>query len=244
MAKELDIVSWNVHLNTFAYDNNYVVETLESLNEPDIVCLQEYVGGRDEITRTWFDEHDYELAYLPFASFPSDARISQGVMTATKKILQASVEPIVLREDQPRRFRNFPNIRGLLDCTIRLGQQDVHILNFHATFPRPYTVDLRQREFASLVGHLEKYNEGSPMLLCGDFNFFGKDTRKERLTTDYDSFTGTRTDKTWRHKNGASPLRANLDYLFWTKDSLDVDAKLLPFNVSDHRPIHACFTMI
>jgi endonuclease/exonuclease/phosphatase family metal-dependent hydrolase len=98
---------------------------------------------------------------------------------------------------------------------------------------------MRRREYAELIKHLDKINSDSALLLCGDFNFFGHDQRKKFLKARYASFTGTKSQPTWRFKNRILPISANLDYLFWTEKNLHVDAQLLPFNTSDHRPISA-----
>lgn len=238
------MVCWNVHLHTFARDNAYVLKRLEAWGYPDIICLQEYVQGRDDETAKWFKKQGYDTAYLPFATYPKDHRISQGVLTATKKSLRASTEPVVLRSNGPRWFRNFPNVRGLLDATIAFEGKQLHVLNFHATYARPHTTDMRRDEFGKLQSYLAAFDEKTAWLIGGDFNFFGSDSRKAWLIERYAHFTGNGRQKTWRHKSKILPLGANLDYLFWSGETVAVVAKLMPFSVSDHRPIQAKISLL
>ena len=239
MSKTLKVVSWNVNYPRFAKDNSYVIQTLESLSQPDVICLQEYVQGKDADAIEWFERNSYDMAYLPFAHNLDG--LSQGVMTANKKTLHAQVDPVVLREDVPRRFRPFPNIRGLLSAQIKIGDHLVTIANFHSTYPRPHVMDMRKREFAELMKFLVAKDAQHPWLLCGDFNFFGRDSRKKLLKHRYKSFTGNIIQPTWRHHNRLSPVRLNLDYFFW--NGLSVKAKLAPFSNSDHRPLTATVSL-
>ncbi len=128
MSEQLKILSWNVHLNTFARDSTYVVDELEQLGNPDIVCLQEYVEGADTSALNWLQQNGYDLEYLPFAKSPQDQSISQGILTAVKNSVDVvSSEAIVLREDEPRRFRPFPNIRGVIETVVRLDNGNLEI---------------------------------------------------------------------------------------------------------------------
>lgn len=239
MSENLRVLSWNLHFKTFAKDNSYVLDTLEKLQLPDVVCLQEFADGGDGRLQEWFASHDYETTYLPFAS---KGQFSQGVMTATRKVLEATTQPVVLRDDPAGKvFRRFPNKRGLLNTHVTLDGVAVSVNNFHSTYPRPHVIDKRRREFAALITFLEAEEKELPLLLCGDFNFFGRDERRKILKDRFEYFTGTLADPTWRHHSRYSPIRVNLDYFFWK--GLSVKAELLPFSGSDHRPLLASVTM-
>ncbi len=238
MPKTLKILSWNVNFPTFGKSNDYVIKVIESISKPDVICLQEYVGGRDAELLKWFDAHGYKTEYLPFSHRGS---MSQGVMTAIRKNLKAETHHVVLREDGPGKiFRRFPNIRGLLNTRIVVDGTEVSIANFHSTYPRPHVIEKRRREFQELIMFLDS-NKDNPLLLCGDFNFIGNDIRRKILKSRYKHFTGGGYDKTWRHFGRYSPIRTNLDYYFWK--GLNVDAQLLPFSDSDHRPMLATISL-
>jgi len=240
---KITIHTWNVHMHTFAEDNLYVIEELDELKQPDVICLQEYVEGKDASTLKWLKHNDYNITYLPFANYPQDTSISQGIFTAVKKSLKGASSPVILRKDGPRRFRNFPNRRGVIDTVITLEDGSIiSIINFHATPPKPYTIDMRKSEFDVLSNYLEELPKDRKVFLCGDFNFFGIDARRNLLKNRFQHFTGTNIHKTWQHNFPFSPLKLNLDYLFWTQN-LAVSAKLRPFKISDHRPILASISV-
>lgn len=233
MSEGLHLISWNVHYPRFARDNGYVVNTLEKLGPFDVICLQEYAQGGDAKLQEWLEANEYEIAYLPFAHNLEGS--SQGVMTATRKVLNAEVKPIVLREDGPRRFRPFLNIRGLLSALVSVDGQDVALMNFHSTYARPHVRDMRKREFAELKSLLEQ--QTTPWLLSGDFNFLSVDMRRKYLMDRFQSFTGGLIKTTWRHHSRYTPIRANLDYFFW--EGLRVEPSIAAFGESDHRPLLA-----
>jgi endonuclease/exonuclease/phosphatase (EEP) superfamily protein YafD len=198
------------------------------------------VGGADEQMKRWLKENEYETAYLPFAG---DGTFTQGVMTAIKKVYKPKFDEVILRNDGPRRFRPFNNIRGLISAVVEIDGQSVSINNVHLTYPRPHVIDLRKREFKELKSYINQQTAKNPWLLCGDFNFLPIDKRRSYLTMHYNNFTGTKLDKTWKHGSKYSAVRANLDYLFWDGKDINVDAKLAPFNTSDHRPILATISI-
>lgn len=235
MSNKLKLLCWNVHYPKFAYDSAYVVETIESLGDFDIICLQEYVKGTDDQILDWFEDNGYHTDYLPFSG---TGNLSQGVMTAVRKSMAPNTQKIILRSDEPRRFRPFPNTRGLLATSIKINGKNFSIYNIHLTLPRPYTIDMRAREFKKLEEFLEQSPHNQPWFMCGDFNFFGLDWKRNRLTGKYNHFSGNLINKTWRHHLRYTPIRANLDYFFW-KGNIKVAPQLAHFNTSDHRPLTA-----
>jgi endonuclease/exonuclease/phosphatase family metal-dependent hydrolase len=234
MTQPLRIISWNVFYPTFAADNSYVIKVLEELGPFEVICLQEYVGGADKLLARWMRKHDYEMVYLPFAK---RGELSQGVMTAVRKGLAINLAPTTLRQDKPQLMRPFSNIRGLVSAEIIWNNRKLAVHNIHLTYARPHTADMRRREFSSLETFLAAGLESNPWLLCGDFNFFGADKRKLALTEKYPFFSGNNIEKTWSHRPKYSPIRANLDYAFWSPADLQVEASLADFETSDHRPI-------
>lgn len=231
----LSIVSWNVHYPFFNKDNGYVIETLEKLGYPDVICLQEYVEGAGDEFLKWLKHNHYKYEYLAFGHF---GKKSMGVLTAVKKDYKPKFQSITLRSDRPRLLSPFKNIRGLVSTNVVIDNKTINIMNTHLTHPKFHTIDMRKREFASLLDYLDK-NVSDAKFLCGDFNFTPIDRKRRYLKNRFASFTGGLMDKTWKHNMKFSPLRANLDYLFWDKPKIKVNAKLADFNTSDHRPLYA-----
>ena len=236
MTTDLRVISWNVHYPSFARDSQYCIDALEALGPFDVICLQEYVSGADSKLIDWLTGKGYQVAYMPFAH---NLGYSQGVMTAVRPGLFASPVPKILREDGPRRFRPFYNVRGLMSTTIKVGASEVSINNVHLTYPRQHTIDMRRREFVSLQAFLKALSAQGPWLLCGDFNFIGLDKRRKYLKANYQHFTGDFWHKTWSHKGKFSPIRANLDYAFWDTGSKQMvtSTRLELVKGSDHHPI-------
>jgi endonuclease/exonuclease/phosphatase (EEP) superfamily protein YafD len=85
-------------------------------------------------------------------------------------------------------------------------------------------------------------------IVGGDFNepmFFPRSFK--RLTRNQlHHKTGTKRNPTWRHNTWKkTPLRANLDRLFWTNDgTIEIlHFSIIESHVSDHRPIYAEFEL-
>jgi len=158
-------------------------------------------------------------------------------MTAAKLSLTPKTDQITLREDGPRVMRNFKNRRGLLHTTITVADdEELHINNFHSTLPRPWTIDMRRREFSELTRHLEEMRDVS-MIAVGDFNFNIFDSRKRKLFNEFDSFTGSFLDKTWQWRGMKTPIAANLDAAFWDRSRMNVVGRLGRILGYDHKPL-------
>lgn len=83
-------------------------------------------------------------------------------------------------------------------------------------------------------------------IIGGDFNepmHFPK-SFKSRTDKHFHHKTGSKMSPTWRHNTWKiTPLRANLDRLFWSKDGfLELEHfEIIKSHISDHRPIFATF---
>ena len=213
---------------SFAKDYQFVIDLVEQ-HDPDVICLQEVVGGREEQFVAWLESKGYKWRYNPFG-YSEKRDLSQGVFVAAKSSLNPEIITTHLRKTNPRPFRNFENTRELL--SVKVG--DKTIINAHYTVARPYTVDLRREEFEDT----KKYLRGIEGDWCvmGDFNFFGLDYRRRWLkkNCNFHSIGGLKS--TWRWVKYL-PVRLKLDAVVWNKDSkMPVDVKFLDYQVSDHRP--------
>ncbi len=242
---QLRVISWNVRFSTFVSNNQYVIDGISSLGDFDVVCLQEYVQGGDQQLHRWLVEQGYRMTFLPFSH---NVEHGHGLLTATKSSIAADTQSVMLRSTPPRPLRPFFNERGLLATTIQTPTTNIEIDNVHLTVYRPHLTDLRRAEFEALCDYLDldnrdhNSNDNAPThqvsrVLCGDMNPFIFDDRLQRLKTAYAHATGGRLHKTWRHFGPKSPIRANLDYVFWDRTHLHVDAQMASLPGSDHRPI-------
>lgn len=242
MSESLRVLSWNVHYPKFANNPNYAVEYFNN-TKPDVICIQEYCNAKDDVVVQWFTDNGYIQEYMPFAHNLDG--FSQGVMTAVKKSLRPSSETVTLRDNGPRMFRNFPNIRGLIKTTVSIDGVDIDILNTHLTLARPYTMDMRKQEFEKLVETLDSLETESdnPMVLVGDFNFIPLDRRRKLLEKRYASFGGNTETKTWYWRGKKGFISANLDAVYWDSDKIHIDGELGELIGYDHRPLNLVATL-
>jgi endonuclease/exonuclease/phosphatase family metal-dependent hydrolase len=102
-------------------------------------------------------------------------------------------------------------------------------------------------ESLSRLVHSEAY--GKNTLLVGDMNEWRliPGAFKRKVMDLMDSRTGSMLHPTWRYNaHRFTPLRANLDYVYWNKQSdFDLkDLRVLVSSVSDHRPFLATFELV
>ncbi len=215
-------------------DDAYIVQALDALGSVDVICIQEYLAGADDNVKKWFEYNGYTVR---FQAFSEEEGYRLGVFTAVRSKLEVEFTYHELRNDYPTRLRPFSNSRGVLVANVKLGDTVASIFNTHMTYARFHTHEMRVREFNNLKAMLVADYTSSKVILLGDFNFVGADSRRRHLKKEYQFFTGTFFDKTWSHKPQLSPLNANLDYVFWKEADFDIESKLLPKSGSDHRPL-------
>jgi endonuclease/exonuclease/phosphatase family metal-dependent hydrolase len=123
---------------------------------------------------------------------------------------------------------------------------DIGIIVAHPINLKPSSILDHFRHTKALANFVKGSDFSSNTIIGGDFNepMYFPGSFKRLTEKQLHHKTGTKTNPTWRHNTWKkTPLRANLDRLFWTKNGL---LRLVGFNVveshvSDHRPIFAEF---
>lgn len=125
--------------------------------------------------------------------------------------------------------------------------KNINIIVAHLMHLRPYTLKDHYQGAKKLenIVRSEKFSKNT--ILGGDFNEpgFMPKALKNNVKDVMHMRTGSKQNATWRYNAKPKTLiRANLDQLYWSKDS---DFSLESFevintNVSDHRPIFATFS--
>ncbi len=126
--------------------------------------------------------------------------------------------------------------------------QDLKIIVAHPTAPidslKQHRVGM---ETLSQLAHSKTYAKNT--ILVGDMNEWRliPGAFRRKVADVMDSRTGTVLHPTWRYNaHRFTPLRANLDYVYWSKQGGFVlkDFKVLVSDVSDHRPLLATFELV
>jgi endonuclease/exonuclease/phosphatase family metal-dependent hydrolase len=126
--------------------------------------------------------------------------------------------------------------------------QDLKIIVAHPTA----TIDsLKQHrvgmESLSQLAHSKTYAKNT--ILVGDMNEWRliPGSLRHKVADVMHSQTGSILKPTWRYNaHSFTPLRLNLDYVYWNKQSDFVlkDFKVLASDVSDHQPLLATFELV
>jgi endonuclease/exonuclease/phosphatase (EEP) superfamily protein YafD len=144
--------------------------------------------------------------------------------------------------------------KGHIDCPVKAVAAKVELsenLNIgiivaHPINLKPSTIKDHFTHTKNLANFINNSSYRYNAIIGGDFNepmYFPR-SFKRRTATHLHHRTGTKRNPTWRHNTWKrTPLRANLDKLFWTKNgSLELSEFIvIESHVSDHRPLYAEF---
>lgn len=253
---QFTVLFWNILLDNQKHGlegaKKLMVElqTILRLYRPDCIGLNEVLQHKSSTAPLIFNllaEEQYHHRYFTPSS-PVNHDWLVGTAVASRHPLHETSD-IVLGHDIYAESEGFPGHKlKAIAAKVRLPNKDfVHFIAAHpvhlrARFLKPHYQHTRAlTEFLRGSGLSNEsviiggdFNE--PRLMPGSFYRANKDWLHHR--------TGTVLNPTWRYlsKRG-HPIRANLDRLFWTKQSKLqlLNFKVLPIDVSDHRPIIATF---
>lgn len=186
--------------------------------------------------------------YTPLSAY-DDNRLDGLALCSRTKI--TAVQEIPLCKNSYATRRGYPGFElKALAANLTLPKQpNIQIIITHTMPLIPLRIEAFKDHYegTAKLNRLVRSREYSKnTLLIGDMNepgFMPRSLRARVADVMY-AQTGSKTNHTWRHNaRPRTPIRANLDYLYWNKESDFTlqSFKVLASNVSDHRPVLATF---
>ena len=217
-------------------------------HEPDFIALNEVVQSSDDgsvLVIEYLRKLGYTHSYHPKLARFNDYWLSGAVICSRHKISQA--RSIVISKHGFAAKRGYPGYnKEAVSAHVALsGGHDLKIIVAHplATIDALNDHRVAMKKLNQLV-RSKAY--ASNTILVGDMNEWRliPGALRHRISDVMHSRTGSVLRPTWRYNaHRFTPLRLNLDYLYWSKQSDFAlkDFTVLDSNVSDHRPLLATF---
>jgi len=248
------IIYWNIWLENQIRGVSRIEMLLEELESiitgynPDCVGLNEVVKHTEEDipqVSTLLESFGYKYHYFSHGSGISDNwDIGSGIFS---KLPIKDLSDIELgRNATAEKKGQFNSPVKAVTCRVGFDEQEIGVIVAHPINLKPSTLKDHFVHTKNLANYIATGDFKTNTIIGGDFNepmHFPK-SFKRRTAKILNHRTGTKTNPTWRHNTWLkTPLRANLDRLFWTKEgNLELtDFKIIESHVSDHRPMYAEF---
>ena len=216
--------------------------------EPDFVALNEVVQTSDDgsvLVIEYLQKLGYNYTHCASLARFSDYWLSGAALCSRFKMSRA--EDIVISKHGFATKRGYPGFtKKAISAQVTLPlDQDLKIIVAHplATIDALKDHRIAMSKLNQLV-HSKAYAKNTT--LVGDMNEWRlmPGAFRAKIADVMHSRTGSVLNPTWRHNaHRFTPLRANLDYVYWSKNS-DFslkDFRVLSSIVSDHRPLFAVF---
>jgi endonuclease/exonuclease/phosphatase family metal-dependent hydrolase len=250
----LKVLYWNIWLENQLRGikrSDILLDELDKIiskYSPDCIGLNEVMKHSDHkipLVNSFLESRGYLYNYFSHGSpFTNEWDIGSAICS---RIPLKFVEEVELGKNATAEKKGHTNnpvkaIATKLDIEgINIGIIVAHPINIKpSTFKDHF---IHTRNLANFI-KTSKYKNNT--IIGGDFNepmYFPR-SFKRRTVKQLHHKTGTKRNPTWRHNTWRkTPLRANLDRLFWTKNNrlLLKDFEVIETNISDHRPIYASF---
>lgn len=218
--------------------------------QPDCMGLNEVLQHKQDAAPLVFEaltQEQYHHRYFAPSS-PIDHDWLVGTAVASRHPLHTTSD-IVLGHDIYAESEGFPGhkLKAVATKVLLPNQQLLHFVAAHPVHLRARFLRPHYQHTKSLTAFLRGAGlSNQPVVIGGDFNeprFMPGSFYQANKDWLYHR-TGTLLNPTWRYlTTRKNPIRANLDKLFWAKDSALqlLNFKVLPIDISDHRPIIATF---
>jgi len=217
-------------------------------HEPDFIALNEVVQSSQDGS-AFVIEQLQKLGYT-YTHCANPGRLYDWLIGAALcSRFKMRTEDIVISKDSFAAKHGYPNSdkKAISAQTALPGGHDLRIIVAHplALIDAPKDHRIGMKKLNQLV-RSEEYAKNT--ILIGDMNEWRliPGSFRSKVADVMHSRTGSILHPTWRYNaHRSTPLRANLDYLYWSKDSDFTlkDFKVLVSDVSDHRPLLATFEL-
>lgn len=219
--------------------------------EPGLIALNEVVQSSDDgsvMVIEYLHKLGYTYSHHPKLARFNDYWLSGAVLCSRHKISRA--RNIVISKHGFAAKRGYPGYnKEAISAHVALPEgREVKIIVAHPLATIDALNDHRVA-MANLNRLVHSKDYANDTILVGDMNEWRLIPGALRAKTAdvMHSRTGTVLNPTWRHNaHRFTPLRLNLDYVYWSKRSGFVlkDFKVLSSRVSDHRPLLATFEYV
>lgn len=255
---KFNVLFWNIWLNNQINgpaNSSKLLDELQRITaeyQPDCIGLNE-VLQQSSASLPFVTDYLKTLGYAFTYFAPASPLTNEWLIGAavSSRLPLTSTNIIVLGQD------TFADIRGYPSHTVdaistEIRFKDDRVVNFIVAHPIAIkwpTIKEHFRHTTALTKIIHSPRYLTNTILGGDLNeplhLPGSFTKTNRATLNHRS--GSFRNPTWRHNaSPITPIRANLDQLFWTKKGiLELGSfKVISSNISDHRPLFAEFSVL
>jgi endonuclease/exonuclease/phosphatase family metal-dependent hydrolase len=252
---KLKVLFWNVWLENQLKGpekTDLLFKELESIikkYQPDCIGLNEvlkHFSHDTPLINSWLHKLGYVHTYFSNGS-PLSSKWTIGSALCSKYELK-DIQEIELGKNETAKKRGHGDhkVKAITAKIVISNKTKIGFIVAHPINLKPSTITDHFRHTKKLSDFVLNSDYRLNSIIGGDFNepmHFPK-SFKSRTDKHFHHKTGSKRSPTWRHNNWKiTPLRANLDRLFWSKDGfLEIDHfEIIESNVSDHKPIYASF---
>jgi endonuclease/exonuclease/phosphatase family metal-dependent hydrolase len=252
---KLKVLFWNIWLENqlkgIERSDKFLAELAEiiSVYNPDCIGLNEVLKHSEHeipLVNSLLESLGYIHHYFSRSSpFTNDWDIGSAICS---KIPLKYTEEIELGRNATAEKKGHNNcpVKAIATKLDFADGIEIGIIVAHPINLKPSTIKDHFIHTRNLSDFVKNSSYKNDTIIGGDFNepmYFPR-SFKRRTASHLQHITGTKRNPTWRHNTWRNtPLRANLDKLFWTKNGLLklAEFRVIESHVSDHRPLYAEF---
>jgi endonuclease/exonuclease/phosphatase family metal-dependent hydrolase len=251
----IKVLFWNVWLENQLRGIKKSKDLLNELDKliseykPDCIGLNEVLKHTQDqipIINEFLEKNGYKYHYFSHGS-PFTDKWDIGSAICSRFPIN-NLQEIELGKNvtaEKKGHKHFP-IKAIAAKIEINSKKEIGIIVAHPINLKPSSIIDHFTHTKNLSNFIKNSDYHKNTIIGGDFNepMYFPMSFKNRTKKYLNHRTGTKINPTWRHNSWRiTPLRANLDRLFWTKNGF---LKLKKFNVlnvrvSDHKPIYAEF---
>lgn len=252
---KLKVLFWNIWLENQLdrpEKTDLLLAELRKLiisHDPDVIGLNEVLKHSSHeipLINRWLIDNGYVHNYFSHSS-PISNKWDIGSAVCSKYSLVATQEiELGKNATAEKRGHGMHQVKAIATKIELPNSSLVGFIVAHPINLKPSTIFDHFTHTKTLSDFVVDSDYKHCTIIGGDFNepmHFPK-SFKSRTDRHFHHKTGSKRSPTWRHNTWTiTPLRANLDRLFWSRDgSLELEHfEIIESHVSDHRPIFAKF---
>ena len=253
----LKVIFWNIWLENQISGPEKTEQLLTELQKiikihnPDVLGLNEvlkHFSHEIPLINMWLHSRGYIYNYFSHGS-PISKDWDIGSTICSKYPLTETQEIELGNNNTAKKRGHGDHQVKAIATKIKLpNSKQIGFIVAHPINLKPSTIIDHFKHTKNLSDFVLNSDYNQNTIIGGDFNeplYFPK-SFKSRTDRHFHHKTGSKSNPTWRHNSWrVTPLRANLDRLFWSKNGrLQLEHfEIIESHVSDHRPLFATFTI-